>query len=117
MSSKVIIAGSRDFSDYVLLMESCDKYLKNLVDIEIVSGRAKGADTLGEMYATERGYPIAYFPADWDGLGKKAGPIRNSLMAKYADYLICFWNGRSRGAYNMIATAKKEGLKIRIIKY
>ena len=113
---KVIIAGSRDFDDYELLRKYCDFYLQSQTDIEIVSGTAKGADQLGEKYATEKGYQIKRFPADWSK-GKSAGYIRNEEMAKYADALIAFWNGMSKGTEHMINLANKYNLKIRICNY
>ena len=85
-------------------------------DIEIVSGTAKGADQLGEKYAKEKGYPVKQFPADWSK-GKSAGYVRNEEMAKYADALIAFWNGLSKGTGHMIDLAKKYKLKIRICNY
>lgn len=113
---KVIIAGSRNFTYYNKLREYCDKILKNLEeDIEIVSGAAKGADKLGERYAREKGYNTKLFPADWDMHGKRAGYVRNKEMAEYADALICFWDGVSKGSKIMIDLAEKEGLKIRVI--
>jgi hypothetical protein len=113
---KVIIAGSRDFDDYELLCKYCDHILQNQTDIEIVSGTAKGADQLGERYAKEKEYKITRFPADWS-LGKSAGYIRNEEMAKYADALIAFWNGMSKGSKHMINLANKYNLKIRICNY
>lgn len=114
---KVIIAGSRDFNDYSKLKESCNHLLSKNKDtnVEIVSGTAQGADTLGEQYASEKGYKLTQFPAEWDKYGKGAGFRRNVLMAKYSDYLIAFWNGKSRGTHHMINTAKKHGVNIKII--
>jgi len=77
---KVIIAGGRDFNNYELLKEKCDYYLKNINDIEIVSGVACGADKLGEKYASDKNYSIKRFPADWDTLGRGAGHIRNAQI-------------------------------------
>lgn len=113
---KVIIAGSRSFDDYELLCKYCDKVLSAQSDVEIVSGRARGADRLGENYAYERQYKTTYFPADWDNLGKKAGYVRNEEMAKYADALIAFWDGKSKGTKHMIDLAEKHNLKIRVKK-
>jgi len=113
---KVIIAGSRDFNNYTLLKSKCDTLLSVKRDYEIVSGTAKGADQLGERYATEKGYAIAKFPADWS-LGKVAGPMRNKQMAEYADALIAFWDGESRGTKSMIDLAGKYGLKVRVVRY
>jgi hypothetical protein len=113
---KVIIAGSRDFDNYNELCKFCDYVLQNQKEIEIVSGTARGADQLGEKYAIEREYPIKQFPADWS-IGKSAGYIRNEEMAKYADALIAFWDGKSKGTEHMINLAKKYKLKIKINYY
>lgn len=114
---KVIIAGSRDFRNYSLMKERCDLILSEKNDIEIVSGGARGADKMGEFYAKERGYCIKVFPADWEQFGKSAGFIRNKQMAEYADTLICFWDGQSKGTQHMINLAKNEGLETHIIKF
>ena len=131
---KVVIAGGRDFKDYELLCKVCDHKLQNLDNVEIVSGKASGADTLGERYAKERGWPIKEFPAKWNDIedrpdwqigtnkfGKKywklAGLYRNECMAAYGNALIAFWDGESSGTGSMIEFAEKEGLKIKIQKY
>jgi len=107
---KVIIAGSRDFDNYVLLSHICDTVLPKGIDYEIVSGGARGADHLGEVYAWECDYKKTVFPADWDKNGKAAGYIRNEEMAKYADALIAFWDGKSKGTKHMIDLANKHML-------
>ena len=104
---RVIIAGGRDFDDYQLLKATMDKLLCNITDeITVVCGQAKGADTLGEQYAMEKGYTIDYYPAQWKLYGKRAGYLRNEQMAQNADALAAFWNGESRGTKNMIELAK-----------
>ncbi|UMB55348.1 DUF2493 domain-containing protein [Lutibacter sp. A64] len=115
---KLIIAGSRTFSDYKKLKEVCDQFLQDQNNIEIVSGAYyRGADKLGEQYATEKGFPIKQFPADWKKFRRAAGPKRNQQMAKYADALIAFWDGKSKGTKNMIDLAKKENLKVKRIHF
>lgn len=114
---KVIIAGGRDFNDYELLKAKVNNILAGKDNIEIVSGKAPGADTLGERYAKEYNLPIAEFPADWSRYGNHAGPIRNKLMAEYADCLIAFWDGKSRGTKGMIELAKLYKLPTRIIYF
>ena len=117
---KVIIAGCSDFSNYALLAEKCDYYLHDKIqthEVIIVSGHAKGADTLGEKYAQERGLNIELHPADWHSHGRAAGPIRNAEMAAEADALIAFWDGQSRGTANMIKIAKDKGLQVAVVKY
>lgn len=112
---KVIIAGSRDYTDYAHLAESCLFFLKDKAweDIEIVSGCARGADRLGEKFADEFGFPVALFPADWEQHGKTAGFRRNEQMAQYADALIAFPLGESRGTRDMIRRARAHGLAVR----
>lgn len=115
---RVIIAGGRDFNDYELLTSTMDLLLSNVHDsITVVCGKARGADTLGEQYAMEHGYDVAYFPADWDKHGKAAGFIRNEQMAQNADALVAFWDYKSRGTQNMIQLAKRYGLKVRVKRY
>ena len=114
---KVIIAGSRTFSDYSLLATVCDHMLQNQDEVEIVSGGAKGADKLGELYAEENGYEVRQFLANLTFHGNAAGPLRNKDMAEYSDALIAFWDGKSRGTLNMIQVARAEGLKVKICSY
>ena len=116
---KVIVAGGREFSDYNMLSQKLHNILleKDLSQVEIVSGKAKGADSLGEKWGKINGCHIAEFPAQWDKYGKSAGYKRNEEMAKYADALIAFWDGESRGTKHMIDLAKRYELKIRVIMY
>ena len=88
-----------------LLKEKIDNL--NIQIDEIVSGAARGADILGERYGIEHNIPIKRFPADWGKYGKGAGFIRNEQMGNYADYLIAFWDGKSRGTFHMIEYMKK----------
>ena len=118
---RVIIAGTRDFTDYDLLKNYCDYMLSKKAEsgeeIVIISGGASGADALGEQYAKERGYKILRYPAQWKKYGRQAGPMRNREMADNADALIAYWDGESRGTKNMIEEAKKRGLQVAVKNY
>jgi len=114
---KLIVAGGRDFNDYDLLESKLDKLLTNKTDVEIVCGKARGADSLGELYARNKGYGVAEFPADWNKYGKSAGYIRNKEMAEYADACVCFWDGISKGTGHMIDLAKEKNIDLRVISY
>ena len=74
---------------------------------EVVSGKARGADSLGELWANENNVKLSDFPADWDRYGKRAGYVRNEEMGHYADKAIIFWDGASKGTKNMIDIMKK----------
>ncbi len=115
---KVIIAGSRYFTDYQKLKKECDQLLQNQKNIVIVSGdHYKGADKLGIQYANEKGFNLIKFPAEWNKFGKAAGPIRNKQMVNYADVLIAFWDRKSKGTASIIRFAKNKGLLVYIYYY
>lgn len=101
---KVIIAGSRDIEDPDFVYQAVEKSGYNVT--EVVSGKARGVDFLGELWANVNHVPIKGFPADWDTYGKSAGPIRNRQMAEYADVLIAVWDGKSKGTKDMIKQMK-----------
>lgn len=112
---KVIVAGSRGFNSYPVL----ETYLKN-IDInitEIISGNARGADQLGELYATNNNIPVTKFIPKWNLYGKQAGILRNIEMVNYGDVLVAFWDGKSKGTRHIINYAKKKGLKVYVIFY
>lgn len=115
---RVIIAGSRSFSNYELLKEHCLSLLqekRRTHRVIIVSGHAHGADTMGERFAKEQGLTIELHPAKWRALGKAAGMIRNAEMARASDALIAFWDGRSRGTAHMISFARRRGLEVSVV--
>lgn len=102
---KVIIAGSRDVNSPGAVGRAILSAPFHIT--EIVSGNARGVDTLAENYAGRKGIPTKLFPADWDKYGKPAGAIRNAQMAEYADALIAVWDGKSKGTRMMIEMMNK----------
>lgn len=117
---RVIVAGSRWFDDYRMMCDVMDDFVSShrSEQIEIVSGRAKGADQLGERYAADRSIVCRHFPADWKRYGMAAGPIRNGWMADFASrergYLVAFWTGSrvKSGTYDMMCQAQKKGIEV-----
>lgn len=104
---KIIIAGSRDITCYDLLLEAIKESGIVIDDsLEIVSGMAKGVDSLGVFFANENELKLHKFPADWKRHGMKAGPLRNIQMGEFADGLIALTNG-SKGTAHMINYMKK----------
>jgi hypothetical protein len=79
----------------------------------VISGTARGADKLGEMWARQNHVPVEKYPADWNGTMRKgAGHVRNEQMAKVADALIALWDGQSKGTEDMIEIAMRRGMRI-----
>ena len=117
-----LVVGSRSFTDYELLVRTLDKLLINQKEVTIISGGAKGTDTLAEQYAVSKGYDCIVFNADWSRYGKSAGIIRNEQMHNYiAQYkyrgCVAFWDGQSKGSKHMYDLALKEGIPTRIVRY
>ena len=117
---RVIIAGSRGFSDFPGLCAYCDMVLSRKAQkgqIVVISGHCDGADLMGEQYARIKGYAVEVHLADWTRYGRAAGPRRNKEMALCADALIAFWDGQSRGTKNMIDEARAAVLPVRVYRY
>lgn len=119
--TRVIIAESRTFNDYKKIVEAAYTYLNPNDKITIISGTAKGADTLGELFANKNNLPLVKMPAKWDLYGKRAGYLRNVEMANYAaegkGVLLAFWDGKSHGTKHMIDIAKRKGLEVHVILF
>lgn len=114
---KVIIAGGRDYTNFQQLTLTMDALLKYKADVTIISGGARGADSLGERYAKLRGYACIVIKPDWDKYGKRAGYLRNDDMLGVASAAVCFWNGISRGTSHMINITTRSGKPLRVIRY
>lgn len=111
---KVIVAGSRDIYNYMLVRRAINEAPFSGEITQIVSGVALGVDTLGEQWAMNNDIKIKQFPALWEEHGRSAGFRRNRKMAYYADALIAVWDGQSKGTADMIKVAAKAGLKIHV---
>lgn len=115
---KLIIAGSRSFADYRFLRDTLDRLTAKIDGrrLVILSGHAKGADRLGELWAYERRITYEVHRADWKKHGKAAGPKRNAAMLKDADAVIAFWDGKSPGTRDLLKQAEKAGIKVKVVE-
>lgn len=109
---KTIIAGSRQISDYAMVEDAISQCAWR--PTVVISGAARGVDTLGERWAEDNGVPVERFPADWGKHGKSAGYKRNLEMVDHAEALIAIWDGESRGTKHMIDIARRAGLKVHV---
>ena len=106
---RVAIVGSRKYPRLGLVRD----FVQSLpVGSVIISGGAPGVDQAAEDAAKSTGLELIVFPADWDGLGRKAGPIRNSQIVEAADRLVAFWDGISRGTQDSIRKAELRGIPV-----
>lgn len=117
---KIIITGSWDFKDYDFLEKKVSEILEteiNTHDIEIISGRRRGVDRLGERFAKKHKHPLRIITANWSVNGKSAGSQRDTRMAEYADVLIILLDGLSKETKNMIEAMRKLDKPIFIILF
>lgn len=114
---KLIVAGSRTFTNYEQAKCAISDYIMAHphIDITIVSGCARGADEMGELYADEFEIKLEQYPADWLTHGNKAGILRNIEMAKVGTHALIFWDGKSKGTRHMIQLCKDKNITTAII--
>jgi len=101
---KIAVIGSRSFDDY----EHLRRVLEAWLPAQIISGGAKGADTLAHRLAQEESLPITVIKPDWKQFGRAAGPIRNRAIVDAADMVIAFWDGQSRGTESTLEYARSK---------
>ena len=129
---KLAVVGSRGFKNDYLLTTILDNIMAETEITEIVSGGAKGADSLAEMYAKGMNIKIKIFPVDWNDMTEPclkkrnsrgqyfnalSGHNRNTKIVEHADKVIAFWDGKSPGTKNTIDKAKKLNKLHSIVLY
>lgn len=107
------VVGSRSFENYKFLENTLNK--ENI--FKIISGGARGADSLAEKYAKLNSIPIEIIKPNWNKYGRRAGVIRNASIVKNANHVIAFWDGTSRGTLSTINLCMKKYIPIKIIIY
>lgn len=78
---------------------------------------ARGADSLAHNFAVQNNMEVHCFPADWNKYGKAAGMIRNKQMGNFADTLLVFWDGKSKGTKHMIDYMESLRKPMHIVMY
>ena len=106
---KVAVIGSRN-----LIVQDLKRYLPEEVT-EIVSGGAKGVDTSAKEYADAQGIKLTEFLPEYGRYGRGAPLKRNISIVEYADLVLAFWDGKSRGTKFVIDECKKRNKPVRII--
>jgi hypothetical protein len=114
---KLAVVGSRNFNDYDLLKSKLDIIHKKRPITLIVSGRAKGADSLSERWSKENNIETLIFIPEWDKYGKRAGFLRNEDIIKNSDAVVAFWDQISKGTQHSISLAKKYNKPCLIVKF
>lgn len=104
---KLAVVGSRTFNDYKILKEKLNQIHERVPITLIISGGARGADSLAEQWAKENKIETLIFYPDWNKYGKKAGYLRNEQIIQACDAVVAFWDGKSKGTEMDINLAEK----------
>lgn len=106
---KVAVIGSRN-----LVVQNLKHYLPREVT-EIVSGGAKGIDSSAKEYANAQGIKLTEFLPEYSRYGRIAPLKRNVSIIEYADLVLAFWDGKSRGTKFVIDECRKRNKIVRVI--
>lgn len=107
---KLAIIGSRE-----LTVHDLENYLPKEVT-EIVSGGAKGIDACARAYAQANGIKLTEFLPEYEKYGRSAPLKRNIQIIDYADEVLAFWDGSSKGTNFVIQTCRKRQKKITVLR-
>jgi predicted Rossmann-fold nucleotide-binding protein len=113
---KVGIVGSRE---YKRLQKVRDLVNSLAPDDVVVSGGARGVDTIAALAARARGLRVVEFLVDTVGLpedpderrrefGKRAY-ARNRKIVDFSDIIVAYWDGISNGTQNSMSLAEAAG--------
>lgn len=106
---KVAVIGSRG-----LTIDDLSKYLPKDTT-EIVSGAAKGVDSDAREYALAHDIKLTEFRPDYKRYGRGAAPLKRNLqIIEYADIVLAFWDGASKGTKFVIDNCKKMGVEVKV---
>jgi len=115
---KILITGDRNWNDDEVIEEVLKKLPSGSI---VIHGDCKGADKISGHIAKKYNHVVRKYPADWDGLGKKAGVLRNQQMldeehveGEKFDACFAFHDNlsKSRGTLDMINRAERERIKV-----
>ena len=100
---KVAVIGSRSITAYPL------EDITPADTTEIISGGARGVDTLARQYALLHDIPFTEIRPDYARYSKGAPLRRNMEIIARADMVIALWDGKSTGTAQVIAECRKTG--------
>ncbi|MBW6397027.1 DUF2493 domain-containing protein [Roseomonas sp. HJA6] len=109
---RLLVCGGRTFTDRDAAFAAIDRIHAQCGVAVLIHGAARGADTFGGEWAAAHGVPMLAFHADWESLGRKAGPIRNQRMLDEGrpDLVLALPGGR--GTADMVRRATEAAVKV-----
>lgn len=121
---RVAIVGSRSIDDAEYVWREISVVLAQRTHpdqpVTIISGGAKGVDTLAKEYAEQNGLDFVLFKP-YHLVDNKADfqPryffSRNRQIVDNADLVMCLWDGESNGTEHVISYATRKGKALEVI--
>lgn len=114
----VLVTGSRDLDDQDLVWDALDTFRGSDMEVLVVHGGARGADTLANSWCHARLQPSARFPANWDRYRNGAGPRRNRqmLFTIPPERVLAFPLPGSVGTWDMVEFAESRDVPVEVIR-
>ena len=119
---RLLITGSRTWNDKAVIVSELVQFARvHGKKVTLVSGGARGADSLCESVAMKLGWTIEVHKAEWDSkpdgsYNNRAGHERNALMVMLgADACLAFVKDNSQGAQHTAHLATKAGIPTAVI--
>lgn len=109
---KILVCGGRDYEDYDRLEDELNLMWRAYGNFTIISGMARGADSLAVKYAEKYDCPVEKYPADWVKYGSAAGPIRNQQMLDEGKPDIVVSCPGGKGTDHMKRISRKAGIEV-----
>lgn len=111
----VLVTGGRHYGNRPAVFAKLDALAKIHGSLFVVEGGSTGADKFAREWRASRLHPGKSYKvsqAEWDRLGKAAGPIRNGRMLDEAapDLVVDFPGGT--GTADMVAKAHAAGVPV-----
>lgn len=126
----LVVSGSRSLEDGAAitarLERARDKLARQGRCLVVVEGGCRrqnqdgqqiGADYFAYTWARKNGLATITVDAQWERLGRAAGPARNELLGQLGAGLIAFPLGESRGTRGMIRIAQREAMPFQVVEH
>jgi hypothetical protein len=106
-TKSIIVCGGRDFKDFDRVQKALNAVLRKHPNLRVIEGGARGADSLAKLWCGHNGVECLTVKADWNGNGKRAGPIRNQEMLDMGPIGVVAFPG-GRGTADMVGGQKRR---------
>lgn len=112
---KVLITGSREFSNQFLFTSKLNAFFNRAFPDEVLIACSKGADAMAEAWALGHYIPVSHYPLK-GGRSRTERIRRNSSVIDVATHLVAFMQGEGGDVNDLIELAKTKAIPSRIVK-